>query len=182
MCISIHLSSPATAQDLEFKPVAILPSDTSAPSTLRWMPGNNPQITAEQLQQAQTSDIPISTTVYWAGGFADGNGLLLQDPYLQPVASQLRARYEMYSEAIQSITNSPDGLDTYTKGYDYFGIHHIVCVSFPILRSSQLTFTSSPSTCTIPRALYLRHYTTLHISPLRLSLLDSQSLAHVLKS
>ena len=185
MCISIHLLRPSpppptlppTAQDLELKPVVILPGDT-----VRWMPGNNPKILAETLQSSEVSDTPISITCYWAGGYADGNGLLLQDPYLQPVASQLRARYDMYSQALHAITNSSDGVDTYTKGYEYFGIHHIVCEN-QSLRSSHLNLTTATFTCmAVLHTLYLHHCIVLYISPLRLSLLDNLSLAHVLKS
>lgn len=49
--------------------------------------------------------------------------LLDRDPYLAPYEREIRRRYACFKDIMDSIENDGDGLDNFTKGYKYYGIH-----------------------------------------------------------
>lgn len=49
--------------------------------------------------------------------------LLERDPYLQPYEKEIRRRYACFKDMLESIEENGEGLDTFTKGYKYYGVN-----------------------------------------------------------
>ncbi|MHC4609744.1 MAG: alpha-amylase family glycosyl hydrolase, partial [Planctomycetota bacterium] len=53
----------------------------------------------------------------------DGTGLIEHDPWLEPYADALRRRYRHYRGTLQRICDAAGSLETFTRGYEYFGFN-----------------------------------------------------------
>jgi 1,4-alpha-glucan branching enzyme len=49
--------------------------------------------------------------------------LLSRDPYLKPYEREIRRRYGCFKDLLDSIEENGGGLDNFTQGYKYYGIH-----------------------------------------------------------
>ncbi|KAI8096943.1 1,4-alpha-glucan-branching enzyme GBE1 [Halteromyces radiatus] len=54
---------------------------------------------------------------------ADGTGLIVVDPWLEPFKDDLRNRYAFFEKWKTIIENSPGGFENFTKGYEYYGFN-----------------------------------------------------------
>ncbi|KAI8329040.1 1,4-alpha-glucan-branching enzyme GBE1 [Chlamydoabsidia padenii] len=54
---------------------------------------------------------------------ADGTGLTVLDPWLEPFKDDLRKRYGFFDKWKRTIEQAPGGLEQFTKGYDYYGFN-----------------------------------------------------------
>nr|CAI5837927.1 unnamed protein product [Callosobruchus analis] len=51
------------------------------------------------------------------------HGLLERDPYLKPYEKEIRRRYAVFKDFLETIDQNGGGLDKFTQGYKYFGIN-----------------------------------------------------------
>ncbi|KAI9307970.1 1,4-alpha-glucan-branching enzyme GBE1 [Cunninghamella echinulata] len=54
---------------------------------------------------------------------ADGTGLTIIDPWLDPFKEELKKRYAYFEKYKKMIENSPGGIEKFTKGYEYYGFN-----------------------------------------------------------
>jgi hypothetical protein len=54
---------------------------------------------------------------------ADGTGVAVLDPWLEPFTGALRHRFALYQKYKKMIEDSAGGYEKFTKGYEYFGFH-----------------------------------------------------------
>ncbi|CAO3630115.1 unnamed protein product [Cunninghamella blakesleeana] len=54
---------------------------------------------------------------------ADGTGLTVIDPWLEPFKEELKKRYAYFEKYKKMIGDSPGGIDKFTKGYEYYGFN-----------------------------------------------------------
>ncbi|CAO3592610.1 unnamed protein product [Absidia cylindrospora] len=54
---------------------------------------------------------------------ADGTGLAVLDPWLDPFKNDLRERYGFFEKWKKTIDESPGGFENFTKGYEYYGFN-----------------------------------------------------------